>query len=112
MTNINIINPETKESVYVEVKGLYAPKRLQFLTEHSPKYVYDMYINGELQKYTEDFEESTGNAIMNLFIRIRNNNDDYNKAQALGDIELAERLANNDMERAKQVMMRERVYVL
>ncbi|MCL1881082.1 MAG: hypothetical protein FWF76_02775 [Oscillospiraceae bacterium] len=112
MTTINITNPETKRIIEFTVQGVYAPKRLQFLAEKAPEYIYELFKTGRLQEFAEQFEENITAKIMDLFVQIRDRNDDYRKAQAVGDIELAEKLANNDMETAKQVAIREWVYAL
>jgi len=105
-------DPATGVHSEYTVSGEYAPKRLQFLAEHSRQWVYDTLVAGKLQEYAENFEDEMNGKVMDLFIAMRDRNEDYQRAMALGDIERAERLANNDMETAKQVIVREYVYAL
>jgi hypothetical protein len=105
-------DPVTGESTEYYVRGNYAPKRLQFLAANARQWVYDMLVAGELQGYAERFEEEIKEKVMDLFVAMTERNEEYQKAQVSGDVELAEKLANNDMETAKQVIIREYVYAL
>ena len=105
-------NPKTGECKQHNLEGLYAPKRLKFLAENVPEFVREKLDKNELIKYALDFEDEMQGKVMDLFIAMKDGNADYKEAQTIGDFEFAAGLANNDMETAKQFIMREFVYVV
>jgi hypothetical protein len=110
--NVYFTNLETGEKITFEVQGFYAPQHLDYLASKAPARLSEMYNNGELGQYAEKFEDEIGEKVMKMFIKMRDKCRDYAKAQAMGDIESAEKFANNDLETAKQFAMREWVYAL
>ena len=106
------VDPITNEIHYYDVKGIYAPKRLEFLSDNARQWIYDKLEAEELIQYAENFEDEMQEKVTDMFMAMQENNTEYREAQAVGDFELAAGLANNDMETAKQVIMREYVYSL